>query len=483
MSNPRQSPGIDERIIFNSEKGARILEECKRESTAELDERRESFEKCREGHPEEKGVTFAKGAIISTTAVRLCIHALRDSGRRKILDSYLEVIILILGKVLNTKYFFGVEIRNADGRNRNRVAELKRILSRSNLIFCPNWDVWKRSFHPNDAATAQCFFPSIKLTGSKYLERRLCPSLADYKGKNYLRSPRKRLRSLVVLHPAPKVSLPRNIQEACTNGTGLYFDYGAAHRAAITGKWEALRLPSIYWSVVWAIRWIRGEIIPEEWRHKKSGMLFVSKPPIQQLDSELCPYLRSVDGKPLWQVDFKNFYVVLFRGEEAVKKIEDGFDYYKHAKRDINKVLRYSEDRVAFTTRDEVKTPYNAIINGAGYRRPPKNIYGLGMREYELGRVLKTFFPKYFPSEFESSRRFRKHRKPKDYWNVRGAEIFLPSLSAGMEQIGLKKIGLPKHDGVIFPATESEAKAFHKVWGETARKIAGFKIPSRLESL
>lgn len=484
MTSPKRSANFDGLAEFGSEKMRRGLEENRPQEKAELKERRRAFEASRKAKPKPKTkVSFKPGSFISTAAVDMCIQALQDAGRRRIPDSYLEVIILILGKVLNTKSAFGVGIRNEDYRNRNRVSELKRILAKANLIFCPDWSSWKSGFFPHNPPQAQHFFPTIRLTGAKHLGNRLKPSLADYKSKIFLPTPTKRLRSSLVLHRSPKVPLPRNIQEACVNGTGLYFDYEAAHEAAMKGKWEERDLPLVYWSIVWAIEWSQGEIVPAEWSHKESGMLFSKQPPLQQLRSDLSPYLKSVDGKPLWEVDFKNFYVVLFKGDEAIKKIEKKFDYYEQAAEDINSVLHSSKGAVSFTTRDEVKTPFNAIINGSDYRRPPKKKNWREMRKYEIGKILKTFFPGYFPDDFENSISFRKVRRVKDYWNIRGAEIFLPSLSAGMEEIGLKKIGLPKHDGIIFPATQSEAESFHRAWKEEANRRAGFKVPSKLKPL
>ena len=64
-----------------------------------------------------------------------------------------------------------------------------------------------------------------------------------------------------------------------------------------------------------------------------------------------------------------------------------------------------------------------------------------------------------------------------------GANAFFCCVGAAMEQCEIASAGLPKHDGWIFAATESQAEAVQQVFQTEAKRISGLPFPVTLEPL
>jgi len=400
----------------------------------------------------------------------------------------MKALFLILGQVLNKT---GTSIEYDDSALKNIVSILKHTLSDARLIYCPDWDVYRnrfvvykkiinnRTYEVKQRTLSQLFIPMPLLCSTKYQGRMLKASFASYKNYDYKPSLPPRC-SKVDFSNGSGVEIPKNIEEACGNGTNICFDYGEAQKLDL----ERSNLPEAVWNIyvnlMQSTGCIPGEINPEIWKQAaKTGAISARSPAIQNLNAVMFPFLKSFDGRPLWTIDFSNYHLVLCLGREAAEEITKGFDYYEKWAKNI--VIRGEHPE-----RKEVGKIFSAILNGknswqASNKEKRKKLSWKAERYYNVFTSLVAILSKEFPSRFRNFPDPLIDKRPKNYWNKLGADIFHKCLSAGMEEIGMKKIGLPKYDSITFSAAdESEKDQFIHAWTAASEDVIGFKLPSKV---
>jgi len=401
--------------------------------------------------------------IISTAAIELCLNALREQGINPDTPRGIETLLRMLGEVMNETI---TSIKLGDPQLKNIVSKFKHNLADARLIFCPNWHVYYNRFSTQKKiigdrtciikthTKSQKFVPMPLLCGAKYRGRRLKASLSSYLNYKYVPSPPPQ-RSKIKRSSKVGINIPKNILEAGRNGTNLCFDYDEAHKLDLEKTHSSEAIWIIYNNLIQSTGCLPDEINPLIWRQSdKAGTLSACQPALQSLSREMFSYLRSLDGRPLWTIDFSNYHLVLFLGSEAAKKINGRFDYYDDWTQRI--VIRGKHPE-----RGEVKKAFSAVLNGYplwAIRKPEqkRKLSPPNRRFYEIIDSLVTILSKQFPKRIRHQEKPVLNKKPDNYWNKLGADIFYKCLSAGMEEIGAKKIGLPKYDSITFSADSEE---------------------------
>lgn len=419
-----------------------------------------------------------KAHRISTEALRICMDALREGGINPETAKNLEALLLVLGQVLNSK-IGGTPIENYPPNLNNPVCKIKRRLRQSRLIICENPDVYKSDLTPRKPPLRQRFLPGPALCGAKYRGRAFRATVSGYKKKDYESFHIiQRQGSKVELCQSSGVKVPKNIVEACKNGTGLCFDYDAAQRIDLEKKHDLEDIWQISKDLIRCTKCLPGEFIPELWKQSELGMISARNPPLQSLNKAWIPALRSCDGRQVWKLDFKEFFVILWLGKSAAERVDKKYSHYDDWARSIY-ILGDNPER------GEVKIAFNAILNKRNYHGAKagkkRDSFKKKQRNFAIYKQLVDTLADRFPTRIQrSANPLINPEAEKGYWNTKGAKVFHHCLSAGLEEINATKIGLPQYDSITLSfSNKAEFNRFRRAWTAASEDIQGYKLPSK----
>jgi len=413
--------------------------------------------------------------IISKGAVELCINTLRGMGINSSKGRNAEALFAILGQVLNTKG--GTEIWYSADFLTNPVGKIKKALTEAHLIYCQNPHVYKTRYFGKGFHKRQKYLPMPLLCGVKYRGGMLKASLSAYEKANYQPTPLSQC-SEVEQSKESGIEIPKNIVEACGKGTNLRFDFEEAQKTDLGKRLSTEKVWDIYANLIVTTGCLPDEINPKLWKQsKKTGAISAQGPALQNLSSMMFHFLRSCDDRPLRTIDFSNYHLVLWQGEDVARRIKAGYDYYGAWVKEISIGGMHP-------ARWEVKRAVSALLNGQTTyplikRDPKKPLSVAEIRFLKIFQSLVKVLSKQFPKQVQNCPNPLIRRKPENYWNKLGTKIFYKCLSAGMTAIGAKKIGLPKYDGITFAATDEELERFLGAWTAASEGFLGFKLPSK----
>ena len=331
------------------------------------------------------------------------------------------------------------------------------------LAACMDWDSWKPTGSILTNAKPRGFFPCVEFlladTGNKVVS-----SLTDYlNGRFVLRAPLHDAKNLLISCPASDVVIPANVAEALQRGTGLYCDFD--NLRALVMSLPADEQARKLCAALAAVGRVPGDEIRPIWEQHEWGRLYCSKPAAINMPTKLLELLRSIDGLPLWCVDFSSFELRIackITGEP----LGEGDAYALLAE-------------PCGITRERVKAVINPMLHGQTLNQlryameTPRHLkVDRPLVEHEMKRS--------FPFLFAGLERFRRDGR---LLQQRGAQVFFPCMAAAMKRCEITSAGLPKHDGWVFAASESQAKAVGNVFEAEAERIAGVHLPVKLAAV
>lgn len=331
------------------------------------------------------------------------------------------------------------------------------------LAKCPDWNSWKPTGSDFRNAKARAFIPCTDLvwadTGSKVVS-----TFPDYcNGRHGRRAPLHTESRLVWLHQSSRVSVRDIVVTALRHGIGIYCDFSAIPDLLLRLSEEerSRKLCAAFASV--------GRVQVEElrpiWKQHEWGRVYCSKPALVNMPKVLLSALRSVDGFPLWNVDFSS-YELRIACNIFEQQLPDGDAYNSLA------------DGCGIT-RERVKTVFNPMLHGQtkhqlwyADERDTQAIADRPLVEKEMARSLPQLF-----------RGLEQLRHDHSVLQRTGAAVFFSCMAAAMDRCGIINAGLPKHDGWIFAGDESQARAVAKVFENEAQRITGVSLPVKLEAI
>jgi hypothetical protein len=175
--------------------------------------------------------------------------------------------------------------------------------------------------------------------------------------------------------------------------------------------------------------------------------------------------LRSVDGLPLWNVDFSSYELriacQIFRqpmpGDDGYKSLADGCGI----------------------TRARVKGVINPMLHGQtkhqlwyAEERNNEAIADRSLVEKEMAQTL--------PKLFAGLDRLRRDRS---ILQQNGARVFFACMAVAMQWCEMAAAGVPKHDGWIFAGDESQAGAVQNTFEREAERITRVHLPVKVDRI
>jgi len=336
-------------------------------------------------------------------------------------------------------------------------------LVESGLAKCLDWDSWKPTNCDFRNAKSRAFIPSWELIWADFGET-VVSNFADYcRGKYNLRPPLHQETQLVLPCAKSGVKLHPDLIRSLNCGTGLNCDFNAMH-SLLLGLPEDQRSNKLCAAFASVGRMPVNELRPI-WHQHEWGRLYCSKPALMNMPKVLLSALRSFDGLNLWNVDFSSFELRI-SCDITGQKLPDG-DIY-------GLIARHSD-----ITRERVKAVINPMLHGQTmqqlwYTRELDSQIKVDrlLVEKEISRTLPTLF-----SGLDYL------RKNDSILQRKGAEVFFHCMCAAMDQCEIRAAGVPKHDGWVFPGTESQARAVSDIFEAEAERVTAVHFPVKLEAI
>lgn len=402
---------------------------------------------------------------ISVEALRYAERQISAAGYR-ITNTRRRNLIEFLGKLLNPG-FKGAAIGNHDLSNHNIASDLKKVMLGAELMACKN----PKSYMNEQK---QEFLPSPELVEADMAGVAFKASWRGYRRAG--RSTRSKPKAIVQLNEQSAGIIARNVVEALEKGTGLYLNTEGVvrelgyHYTNIKEKedWRA------YCRILGSLKHGSGEIVPRIWKQDKTGMLFAYEPRIQDLPMDIAERgLESVEGKPVWRIECRAYYPVLGLGSKVLRDIDLNRDYYGYLG---SKIIERGEEWSDLKS-DEVK---DAVINMLHGQAPFPALLNHEMNSEEQGAravlqiEIDQVLDELYPDEWRALR--EKLMEDYQYLNRLGARVFYSCCSAGLEESGMKQLGIPTHDGLIFSADQKEYESFLRGFINKAETETGYGL-------
>lgn len=331
------------------------------------------------------------------------------------------------------------------------------------LATCTDWDSWKPTGHNLRTAKARGFIPCFDFlwadTGQVVVS-----NFEDYcNGEYERRAPLHEAKQLVIPCTSSGVEIPANVTVALQRGTGVVCDF-TVMRASLLEMPQAERGRKLGAALASMGRVAGGELRPI-WKQHEWGRLYSSKPAAINMPTTLLSSLVSVEGLPLWCVDFSSFELriaCMITGQ----RLPEG-DAYQHIAEPCG------------LSRKRVKAVINPMLHGQTHQQcwyAREN----GSTAKEDRPLVENELRYSLPHIFAGLNQLRGDAA---ILQREGARIFFPCMAKAMIACEIKSAGLPKHDGWIFAADESQAKGVQAVFQIEAERIAGVLLPARLETI
>ena len=357
----------------------------------------------------------------------------------------------------------GARIRQKDFASDNIGRFAQEGMIATGLATCLDWDSWKPTGYDLKNAKARAFVPCVAFlladTGPEVVL-----AYADYvAGRCEPRRPLHDESQLVVPNPDSGVTIPANVMSALQCGTGLYCNFESM-------RGHLLSLPECQQSrfLCAALSSVGRMQCPElrpVWTQHEWGRLYCKQPACINLPRTLIPSLRSVEGLPLWCVDFSSFELRI-ACMECDQKIPDG---------DVYQLL----GDISELSRNRVKTIVNSRLHGQTnthlWYAPERDREAIADRPL-VEQALAVLLP-------NLSRGLGSLLQDPTILQRQGAVVFFECMEAALYQCEIQSAGLPKHDGWIFAGTEAQAKAVKSVFEAKAERITGVPFPVKLEAI
>jgi hypothetical protein len=378
----------------------------------------------------------------------------------------------------------GEVIRNKDYRSPNVMSALRLILCNARLVLCKDLRSWtKRTPDGKNPFKVkfkgQRFLPAPVLAATKYLGP-LRKAEPGYTPKRYRYHPPPCPPAKVTRDSASKVPFERNVREACRNGTGLRFDFESAQARLFSvippgERWEAAK------SIFTATGCITGHLVPA-WNQERYGALIARGLALQSLVKEFRNDLVSIDGMPLWEVDFMevepNLYAMV--GGDA-DKLQYGFRYMEKWGKETG------------LHRDAIKQECFAAFHGRtpdSYREKLKEEGIKSWKEQDKRIAWHLHVVGCIEREFPNATEKlgigvpKRTREEKDFLNHLIARLLMVCLWVCIGELGLKYVGLPLYDGWVFPAENRErAEYVRRLFIFHSQTVFGKPIYANLKML
>ena len=314
----------------------------------------------------------------------------------------------------------------------------------SGLAKCEDWDSWKPTCSDLRNAKSRAFIPCFDLLWADTSEA-VISTYSDYcAGRYQQREALHQSTQLVFPASASGVTISDNVVQALQRGTGLYCDFPVL-RAALLCEPESKRSRLLGSALASVGRFQVDELQPI-WKQHEWGRLYCSKPASINMPKSLLPALRSIAGLPLWNVDFSSFELRIACQICGQPLTED--DAYQPLA------------DLCGISRTRVKRVVNPMLHGQTrpqlwYAQKPDRrlIADRALVEREMAHSLPQL-TKGLESLWHEKSTLQRY----------GAALFFSCMGAAIQRCEIASVGLPKHDGWIFAATESQAKAVQEVF-------------------
>ena len=396
-------------------------------------------------------------AHVNVTAIQLCLAALESKGFR-ITRKRREYLIWILSRVLHTTDA-GAGIRSDSFPRHELGVSILEFLCEVNLITCIDWYSYLPTNREIKNSKTRRFSPSSGLLLADMQGESYISSCAEFESGKYVTMDSGVGNVEVILNRESGVKVPDQLVETLRTGSGLIFDRDQL--PAIIGNLSEEREKV---NTLLAIRKAIGRsegIIRPSFRQARDGRLFAFQPALCNLPKIARTGLSNVDGRQLFDVDYRQQEIRIASALSGKKLPED--DFYASIGRDVG------------LTRAEVKEIINSILNGQTVHNILNNprlkyaecaersenydrVYGY-LNNNGFDEILDTLF-----------------KKDKLILHRYGAEIFLNAISEAIERFKLMA-GLPLFDGWIFAADSRRAKQVAYIFEQASRRILNTVIP------
>jgi hypothetical protein len=403
---------------------------------------------------------------ISAGVVQCCLDELSKIGIR-ITPVGGEVLVDILCVIIHANSKEGAQIRIKNYLNTDWASTLVHALMECGLIECVDLDVWKPQAGNFEFAKPRSFFPTFRLLREAFGFQRKVLSYAQFKqgrpGKY-----RSRIDGSTV-QVLPDVTPSALIRTRLQDGSGLRMCYKLAFDII-----QQLTKESDKRNKLHAL--LRSTGNQQDELHAN----WVQKEKSHRVYSQLCsipvitrPALQSLDQLPVWSLDFSQFEPSIFQSI-CGESVRDG-DLRGYLVDAVN-----ASGRGIFSVK-EVKSTLNPLLHGQTKRHI---IYGKGEQHQKARRVLLHelllgAFREYLPKMYARLQEIQ--RDPVLLQRI-GADIFFDAYHAGLEATGVAA-GIPMHDGLIFGATEPQAKQTQTLWEGIGRASLGIPIRAKLKQI
>ncbi len=340
---------------------------------------------------------------------------------------------------------------------------IQREIIECGLATCVDPDSWKPKGGDVRLAKARGYIPSFDLLWAN-IGSQVISSLTEY--DNEIPSTRAPLHTKNILFlpcEASGIEIPANVIAAFQSGTGLYCDKARLHRLITS-------LPAEKWTpklgaTLAAVGYSLGSEIKPVWEQNCFGRVHSCLPAAINMPTALLGSLQSTDGLPLWCVDFSNFELRI-ACKECGQKTPQG---------DCYGILgsHCGLDRAA------VKTIVNPLLHGQTWQqiRHCRDVTPNLLRNRQLvEEAIKVVLPRLYAGLTRLQRNSAILQRA-------GASVFFPCMAAAMVRCGIQRVGLPKHDGWVFTATEDQSLAVKTTMEAKAARLTGEDFPAKLEEI
>jgi len=406
--------------------------------------------------------------VVSDEALRLAVSVLKTNGiypSRPVVSDLFDILKRVLSRDA------GNPIRVKASKTPRRRSRIIKALTAGPdaLLTCQDWGSWIANKNTGSRPRPRHLIPSNRLILANLKGDCLVSSVTDFYRSAYVQP--KPTPGRVVACSASGVLIPGNVSEALTLGTGLALDWTNAE-SIIMRIADPVKQRQLLIDTKTAANRHGQQIIPDEWNQKLCGRLYARRPPVQTLPKVIrySPALTSIDGAPLFEIDFRNYE---FRLAMAI--------YYQYFP-DVQDVYKVLGDSVGMT-RDDIKHAINPILHK---RRQNNILFNPKLtgeqREQQLHRhrmVLDVIAQHGgLPNLAATMRQSGKHDLQRT-----GARLLYSCMSASLEDIKCPG-GLQLHDGWVFQADNSnQARQVVEVFQSRTRDMLGGSIPVELKAV
>jgi hypothetical protein len=336
-------------------------------------------------------------------------------------------------------------------------------LIESDSAYCIDWNSWKPTHFDFKNAKPRAFFPCVEFlfldTGYEVVS-----TFGDYvSDRVQMRAPLHDQSDSLSLCASSGIFIPSNVAEAMRAGTGLRCDVEQLRRL-VMDLTEELRAQKLCAALASVGRVEFDELRPL-WEQHEWGRIYASKPAVLNMPKVLLSSLRSVDGLPLWEVDFSSFELRV--ASKLTGQILPEGDVYD-----------LIADRAGIS-RGRVKDVINPFLHGqrieqCWYSKKPNST--LAADHPLVEREMKIVWP-YLIDGFDAL------RKDDSILQREGARIFFRCMGEAMQEAEITSAGLPKHDGWVFGGTEEQAKVVRGVFEQEAERLTGSQFPVKCREI